>query len=99
MVQHIVMWKLQDFAQGGTRAQNAAKIKAGLEGLVGRLDMIEELEVGINWEDDGSADVVLVSKFASKEALDAYQVHPEHQAVAGFVKQVCTARYAVDYEV
>ena len=38
MVRHIVMWKLKDQTEDGSKAENAAAIKAGLEGLVRKID-------------------------------------------------------------
>jgi len=38
-----------------------------------------------------------VSDFADKTALDAYQVHPEHQKVKDFAKLVVETRQCVDY--
>ena len=47
---------------------------------------------------ENSSDLVLVTRFESRAALAAYQVHPEHQAVAAFVTQVAAERRLVDYE-
>ena len=44
-------------------------------------------------------DVVLVSAFASRAALDAYQEHPAHQAVKPFIGAVREARQCMDYEI
>ena len=46
-----------------------------------------------------SYDLVLYSEFASPEALKAYATHPDHVAVAGFIRTVVTTRVCVDYEV
>ncbi|MFQ5581709.1 MAG: Dabb family protein [Mariprofundaceae bacterium] len=42
--------------------------------------------------------MVLVAELESREALDAYQSHPEHQAVVPLVKEAATSRTVVDYE-
>ena len=41
MIRHIVFWKLKDKTEDGTLLENAAAIKAGLEGLVGKIDGLE----------------------------------------------------------
>ncbi len=98
MIKHIVMWRLKESSAGDTRKGNAKKLKAILESLREKMVEIKCLEVGINFaESESSSDVVLYSEFASKEALDAYQKHPEHLKVADFVKQVCAERRVVDY--
>ncbi len=99
MVKHIVMWRLQERADGADRATNAGRMKDKLEALRGRVPEILRLEVGIDFSDgDSSADVVLYSEFASRETLDTYQVHPAHEAMKAFIKGVVSERRVVDYE-
>jgi heme-degrading monooxygenase HmoA len=97
MIKHIVMWRLK----GDIDQPAAAKaIKAALEGLNGRIPGLLRLEVGINVVADAdAADVVLYSEFASREALQAYQTHPAHNAAAEVVKAARSERWVVDYEV
>jgi quinol monooxygenase YgiN len=57
-----------------------------------------KIEVGIDFSSsEQSADVVLYSEFADRQALDAYQSHPEHQALMPFVQAVRSDRLVVDY--
>ncbi len=99
MVKHIVMWKLKDFAEGNGKAQNAAIIKERLEALPAKIPEIRFMQVGINSNpSDMAYDAVLVSEFDSMEALEAYQNHPEHKKVQGFVKAAREARVVADYE-
>jgi quinol monooxygenase YgiN len=98
MVKHIVMWKLAEQAEGRDRAGNAARIKAELEALRGRIPGLLAIEVGVNVDrSDAAYDLVLYSEFTDEAALQAYQVHPEHQKVAAFIGKVRTARVLVDY--
>ncbi len=48
MLKHIVMWKLKEFAEGKTKAENALIMKESLERLVGIVPEIISLQVGIN---------------------------------------------------
>lgn len=48
MLKHIVMWKLKEFAEGKTKAENALIMKESLERLVGIVPEIKSLQVGIN---------------------------------------------------
>ncbi len=99
MIKHIVFWTLKPFAEGATKDENARRMKARLEALPGRVPGIERLEVGINVAvSDAAYDLALYSEFASPAALDAYQVHPEHVAVADFIGRVRERRAVVDYE-
>lgn len=97
MVRHIVAWKMADSADKEERAMD---IKTNLEALKGKIDVLVDIEVGLNFNTTESAsDVVLVSTFKTKEDLEVYQDHPEHKAVgANFVRPYVKERRVVDYE-
>ena len=99
MIKHIVMWRLKDFAAGATKEENAVKLKQSLEELDSVIDAISAIEVGINFNGSPAAfDVVLYSEFENREALEAYQKHPEHLKIVDFVGEIRTDRAVVDYE-
>ena len=99
MIKHIVMWRLKDKAAGGTKQENAAKLKGSLESLVGVIPSLKAAEVGINFNpSDAAFDVVLYSEFEDKEGLSAYQNHPEHLKIVDFVGEIRSDRAVVDYE-
>jgi len=59
-----------------------------------------KIELGIDFvHGEPSSDIVLYSEFPDRAALEAYQVHPEHKAVAAFVVEAVAERRVVDYEV
>jgi multimeric flavodoxin WrbA len=98
MLKHIVMWKLKDFAEGKTKAENAKMMKEMLEGLKEKIAEIEHIEVGMNViPSEAAFDVVLYSKFKDDKALAIYQKHSEHVKVAEFVGKVKEERVVVDY--
>ena len=101
MIKHIVMWKLKEFAEGRTKRENAELLKAKLEQLRNVIPEIGFIEAGVNFnESDAAFDVVLVSEFDSKAALQKYQAHPEHQKlISDFLNQVRLEKRVVDYEV
>ena len=100
MIKHIVVWTLKDEAEGAGKAANAQKMKDLLSALPPRIPVIRELEVGVDvFAASPACDVILYTAFDTRADLDAYQVHPEHQLVVGFVKQVAASRSVVDYEV
>ena len=61
MVKHIVMWRM---AESEDKEQRAKDIKENLEALKGKIDVLVNIEVGLNFNDtDAASDVVLVSEF------------------------------------
>jgi heme-degrading monooxygenase HmoA len=100
MIKHIVMWKLKEQAEGADRAANAQKMKELLEACAGIVPGILKLEVGLAQPGlEATYDVVLYSEFASREALDAYQEHPQHQALKPFFGALREGRQCMDYDV
>jgi quinol monooxygenase YgiN len=99
MIRHVVMWKLKDHAENAGKAENAARMKALLDGCAAIVPGILKYETGIAApEMECSYDVVLYSEFESRAALEAYNAHPAHQALKPFVAAVREARQSVDYE-
>jgi hypothetical protein len=99
MIKHIVCFKLKEQAEGAPKLENARKIKHDLEALARKVPGIVRLEVGINFVNDPMAyDIALYSEFESREALEKYASHPEHQRIAQFIVKVREARVVVDYE-
>lgn len=96
MVKHIVMWKLKPSANGADKKTNAIKMKRMLEALQGVVPGAYKMEVGINYN-PGGYDVVLYSEFNDHDALEGYQVHPEHMKVKEFVHEVMSDRVVADY--
>ncbi|PZR85908.1 Stress responsive A/B Barrel Domain [Bosea sp. CRIB-10] len=96
-VRHIVMWRLR----GDTpmeRADARAKVKAAFEGLRGRIEGLTHIEIGADVSGvDYACDVVLVSEFADRAALEAYGSHPEHLRVRHELADLRIARFQVDY--
>jgi hypothetical protein len=100
MIKHIVMWKLKDQAEGADRQANARKMKELLDGCAGIVPGILKLEVALAQPGlEATYDVVLYSEFSDRAALDAYQEHPQHVALKGFIGAVREARQCMDYEI
>ena len=98
MLKHVVMWKLEEEAEGKTKAENALWMKEHLEALVGVVPEINSLEVGINiLESDMAYDAVLISTFESKEALASYKVNPKHVEISSYCKKIRESRVVIDY--
>ena len=101
MVKHIVMWQVAAHEVHGTKEEVMVKMKEQLEGLKGEIEGLLNIEVGINFNDSPAAyDVVLYSEFVDAAALEYYQTHDKHIAVANdLIRQVATSRAVVDYTV
>lgn len=98
MLKHVVMWQFKDSAEGKTKAENCAYIKARLEALPAKIPSIRSLEVGINAYPGAMAfDMVLITEFETKDDLDLYAAHPDHVAVSEYVGKVRISRAVVDY--
>lgn len=99
MIRHIVVWKLKAEDDAGKAAAVAA-IADALEPLANIIDGTRSLRVSANSAYfDANWDVVLEAEYDSLEALDAYQVHPEHQAAAAIVRSHVSQRASVDFAV
>ena len=92
MLKHIVMWKLKEFAEGKTKAENAIIMKESLERLVGIVPEIKSLQVGINEKNSDMAyDAVLISTFEDADALARYV------KVSDYCKKIRESRVFVDF--
>lgn len=99
MIRHVVTWTLAA-EDAATRAEQAAEVARRIRSLVGVVPSIRSLSVGPNVVyADVNADVALVADFDDVDGLEAYQVHPAHQDVAGYVRSVVASRSAVDFEI
>jgi quinol monooxygenase YgiN len=93
MIKHIVLWKLKE----ENKQENALLIKQRLEALVGQIDGLNKLEVGINFNEKGW-DLCLYGEYRDKAALAFYQNHEKHKAVQQIVHAAMLERAVVDYE-
>ena len=99
MIRHVVSFKFSA-VDAAARELAATEIVAALEALPAVIPEILAFEVGRNVAyPDSNWDIVLISDFASLEALEAYQVHPDHQKVVAIVRERVSTRSSVDFEV
>lgn len=89
MVKHIVVWTMKPEAT----TEQKVEMKNRLEALSGKIPELLKIEVGI---DAGSGTMALYSEFKSEDDLIVYQMHPDHQAVVGFVKPLVAGRTVCD---
>ncbi len=101
MLKHIVWWTLKDEAEGASAAENAAKMKAMLDPLMGRIPSLKGLEVSTTFLGTTTepVQIILVSTHDDAEGLKAYAEHPEHVKCVDFIKKIVASRKAIDFTV
>ncbi|MBU5488966.1 Dabb family protein [Clostridium sp. MSJ-8] len=100
MIKHIVLWKVKELHEGKDKKFITKKMKDDLEGLVGQIDVIKSLNVGIDISgNDNNYDVCLVSEFNDMNDLKAYATDPRHLEVGKYIKEVAISRVATDFEI
>jgi Stress responsive A/B Barrel Domain len=76
LLRHIVMWKLKESAEGGTREENIVKLKAKLESCRSIVSGQGHFEVGVAQPGfEATYDVVLVSDFDNPQARSLRLLH------------------------
>ena len=100
MIKHIVLWTLKDHAEGADRATNALKMKSLLDACANLVPGMLKFETTLAQPGlEATCDVLLYSEFIDRQALDAYQEHPNHVAIKPFIGAVREARQCIDYAV
>lgn len=95
MIKHIVCFKLKNPTEEECR--KAADVLLSMKGNV---ELLRDIQVGIDFlHSERSYDLILEVVLDSKEALDAYQVHPYHvNVVKKHMHAVRETSVAIDYE-
>lgn len=94
MLTHIVCWKYKAEATPEMRAEHVERLK----NLPETIPNIISFNVGSDvLRLERSFDTGLVAVFADRHALDAYTVHPLHQAVAKMGKEIAERVISVDF--
>jgi len=100
MTKHIVFWRLNEGAYGNDKQTNAKILKEKLLAMKDKVNGLIKIEVGFDFSNGkDSCDVVLYSEFENKEALNRYQIHPDHKAIKKWLGEVRYERRVVDYEI
>jgi hypothetical protein len=99
MVRHIVIWRLKEHDLPKLQ-ERCNEFSDRLYNLKEQIPEILKLEVGINSTEApaGNDDISLIVEFNSFEDLKAYQIHPAHQELVSWLREVRDLRAAVDYE-
>ena len=100
MVKHVILWTLKDEFSDEKKKEIKAGIKEGLEGLIGKIPGLVDIQVHTDGLQSSNADLMLDSTFEDEASLKGYSVHPEHVAVAdGKVRPYTASRTCLDFEI
>jgi len=103
MIKHVVLWELKPEAEGKTAEENALEIERRLLALRKTVPQIRSMEFCLSCNPGANDpltryDAMLIATFDNMEDLNAYQVHPDHQAVSRFITKVRGTRAVFDCE-
>ena len=94
MVKHIVFFKLRD-----NSLSHCQEVQTKLLGMKKNIEVLEHIEVGINFADEERAyDLALLTDFKDEESLAIYAKHPFHQDIIVYMKQIAISSKVVDYK-
>jgi hypothetical protein len=99
MIQHIVLFKLNEFENEDQKAVVRNKITHALLALKDKIEVLKFIHVGQNFElMTPSYDIGLITHFVSLSDLEIYRVHPEHLKVVELIKSNTSGRAVIDFE-
>ena len=76
MVKHIVLFKLRNDIPEETRRAAALRFKEAIEALPPKIDVIRNIEVGLNMNPDETWTIALYGEFDTLADVRAYATHP-----------------------
>ena len=95
MLKHVVFMKFKP----AVTASDIDQLEQALGGLPALISEIREFVFGQDiLRTERSWDFGLVSTFENEEAMNRYQVNPDHQIVAQKVRAMCDSIVVVDFE-
>ncbi len=97
MVKHIVTFKLTGTPE--ERREVAQQFRNALLALPAVIDVLQDMEVGINENPTESWDVVLTATVATMADVETYAKHPAHVAAAALLAGHKADRACVDYTI
>ena len=99
MIQHIVLFKLNEFENEDQKAVVRKKITHALLPLKDKIEELKFIQVGQNFElMTPSYDIGLITHFETLSDLEIYRVHPEHLKVVALISSTTSGRAVIDFE-
>jgi hypothetical protein len=95
VITHVVLMHFKN----ENKEENMARAHDMLLSMVGKVDSLRHLEVGLNVvESERALDLALVTRFDDLDGLTQYANHPVHVEVKRFLASVLERSFVVDYE-
>ena len=95
MVKHLILFRLKE-----KTPQSARQLMDAFIGLPEKIEEIQHLEVGEDFETTPKSFVVTLSvEFGNREALSAFSIHPEYVPVLDLIHEICSEYAVVDMEI
>ena len=101
MIKHIIFWRFRPEIRNGDaqqRRQMIQQMNQSAKNMVGKIDGLICAEVAENTAPNG-CDFVYYAEFSSKQALEAYQMHPLHKQHQQMSADWLESREVCDYEI
>lgn len=101
MVQHIVMWKLDENLTDAAKDKYAQLITDTINELSEKVPEIKNVKINRNGlkSDHTNYELIMHAEFDSYDDLRAYQRNPEYQKAVGIVRPRTEKRAAIDFEI
>lgn len=94
MLTHIVCWKYKEEIAEETRNEHREKLR----NLKQIIPEVIDLKVGADvLQLERSFDTALVATYKNLEDLETYNVHPEHQKIVAFGREIAEKVVSVDF--
>ena len=91
MLTHVVLFRVADLAV-------ASECRDRMLAMKGRIPPLLDIEVGVDIvRSERSFDLALITRHDDLDGMQAYQVHPVHQELLGWVKPRVKQAVAVDF--
>jgi hypothetical protein len=95
MITHVVLMKFKP----ENKAQHMAEARARLLAMLGRVESLRGIEVGLNAvAGERALDLALITRFDDLAGLSEYAKHPVHVSVKQFLQSVLDLSFVVDYD-
>ncbi len=96
MFTHIVLFKLKENTK-----ENVSFVANTLKSMEGKIPQLMDLEIGVDeLHSDRSFDICLITRFASVDEMNEYQMHPYHvNEVLSKIKSYIKVSKVADYNV
>lgn len=100
MIQHIAMFKFEQFNEESDKNYYHKRIQNAFVGLENKIPEIKSLKIGFDiLFSDASMDIAICVQINNLVDLEIYANHPEHLKVASIIREKAIERKVIDFEI